>query len=117
MANFRENALTWVREGQPAAVAFRGLPGRLFGARVAAIGWGVSQGQGVPSGQLPDVRVPGSWVPPAQRFQVRVILDDPESVPLRVGMTASVSIYTESEGTMNVITRFWHQVIARLYYL
>jgi multidrug resistance efflux pump len=116
VANFRENALTRVREGQPAAVAFRGLPGRIFGARVGPIGWGVSQGQGVPSGQLPDVKVPGSWVPPAQRFQVRLTVDDPESVPLRVGMTASVAVYTEPEGTLNPITRFWHQVIAWLYY-
>jgi multidrug resistance efflux pump len=117
VANFRENALTWVREGQPAIIAFRGLPGRLFGARVGAIGWGVSQGQGVPSGQLPDVKVPGSWVPPAQRFQVRLTVDDPRSVPLRVGMTASVAVYTEPEGRLNAVTRFWHQVIAWLYYL
>ena len=117
VANFRENALTSVREGQPAAVAFHGLPGRTFNARVSAIGWGVSQGQGVPSGQLPDVKVPGSWVPQAQRFQVRLTVDDPESVPLRVGMTASVAVYTEPEGALNPVTRFWHQVIAWLYYL
>jgi multidrug resistance efflux pump len=116
VANFRENALTRVREGQPAAVAFRGLPGRLFGAHVAAVGWGVSQGQGVPSGQLPDVKVPGYWVPRAQRFQVRLTVDDPESVPLRVGMTASATVYTEPEGMLNRVTRNWHQVIAWLYH-
>jgi len=38
------------------------------GLVVVSVGWGVSQGQGVPSGQLPDVKVPESWVPPAQRF-------------------------------------------------
>src|SRR5262249_56194942 len=32
VANFRENALTRVREGQPAGVAFRGLPGRVLAA-------------------------------------------------------------------------------------
>ena len=117
VANFRENALTRVREGQPAGVAFRGVPGRVFGARVVSVGWGVSPGQGVPSGQLPDVKVPASWVPPAQRFQVRLILDDPGSVPLRVGMTGSVAVYTEPEGVLNDITHFWHQVIAWLYHL
>jgi multidrug resistance efflux pump len=117
VANFRENSLSRLREGQPALVAFRGLPGRLCPARVVTLGWGVNQGQGVPSGQLPDVKVPTSWVPPAQRFQVRLALDDPESVPLRVGMTGSVAVYTEPEGWLNHVTRFWHQVIAWLYYL
>src|SRR5216683_2835317 len=91
VANFRENAMSRLREGQPARVALRGAPGRVFDARVVSVGWGVSQGQGVPSGQLPDVKVPGSWVTPAQRFQVRLTLDDPGAMPLRVGMTGSVS--------------------------
>jgi multidrug resistance efflux pump len=117
VANFRENALVRLREGQPARVALRSLPGRLFDARVVSVGWGVSQGQGVPSGQLPDVKVPGSWVPPAQRFQVRLTLDDPDSPPLRVGMTGSVAVYTEPEGVLNQVTGFWHQVIAWLYHL
>jgi multidrug resistance efflux pump len=117
VANFRENSLARLREGQPAQVALRGVPGRLLDARVASVGWGVSQGQGVPSGQLPDVKVPTSWVPPAQRFQVRLTLDDPESVPLRVGMTGSVAVYTEPQGPLNDVTRFWHRVIAWLYYL
>jgi multidrug resistance efflux pump len=117
VGNFRENALVLVREGQPAGVAFRSLPGQVFDARVVSVGWGVSQGQGIPSGQLPDVRVPGSWVPPAQRFQVRLTLDQPQSVPLRVGMTGSVAVYTEPEGVLNEVTGSWHQVISWLYHL
>jgi multidrug resistance efflux pump len=117
VGNFRENVLARLHAGQRARVAFRTLPSRLFGARVVSVGWGVSQGQGVPSGQLPDVKVPDSWVPPAQRFQVRLILDDPASVPMRVGMTGSVAVYTQSEGVLNNITEFWHRVIAWLYHL
>ena len=71
----------------------------------------------MPSGQLPDVKIPASWVPPAQRFQVRLTLDDPGAVPMRVGMTGSVAIYTEPEGSLNDITQFWHRVIAWLYHL
>src|SRR5262249_27431546 len=114
VANFRENALTRLRQGQPAGVAFRGLPGRILGARVLSVGWGVSKGQGMPSGQLPEVKVPASWVPPAQRFQVRLALEDTASVPLRVGMTGSVAVYTQPGGLLNDITHFWHQVIAWL---
>jgi hypothetical protein len=32
-------------------------------------------------------------------------------------MTGSVAVYTESKGTLNRVTRFWHKVIAWLYYL
>ncbi len=117
VANFRENSLPRLREGQPALIAFRGLPGELYAGTVSSIGWGVSQGQGIPSGQLPDVKISTNWVPPAQRFQVRLTLDDPASVPLRVGMTGSVAVYTESDGRLNRVTRFWHKVIAWLYYL
>jgi multidrug efflux system membrane fusion protein len=117
VANYRENAIGRLQAGQPAGVAFRSLPGRIFDAQVVSVGWGVSQGQGVPSGQLPDVKMPSSWVPAAQRFQVRLALDDPASVPMRVGMTGSVAVYTEPEGVLNDITYFWHQVIAWLYHL
>jgi multidrug resistance efflux pump len=117
VANFRETSLTRMHEGQPALIAFRSRPGELFDAKVSTIGWGVSQGQGMPSGQLPDVKIPTSWVPPAQRFQVRLTLDDPNALPFRVGMTGSVAVYTDSKGTVNRVTRFWHKVIAWLYYL
>jgi multidrug resistance efflux pump len=117
VANFRENSLARLRAGQPARVALRGVPGRIQGAHVVSVGWGVSQGQGVPSGQLPDVKAPTSWVPPAQRFQVRLALDEPDAVPLRVGMTGSVVVYTESGGVLNDVTDCWHRVLAWLYYL
>jgi len=58
VANFRENAMARLRPGQPAKVAFRSSPNRVFDAHVISVGWGVSQGQGVPSGQLPEVKVP-----------------------------------------------------------
>jgi multidrug resistance efflux pump len=117
IANFREKGLQNMRAGHPALVAFRGMPGRLCHARVLWIGSGVSQGQGVPSGFLPEVKEQTSWIPAEQRFQVRLILEDPEAVPLRVGMTGSVSVYTESDGRMNPITEAVHRVIAWLYYL
>jgi len=117
VANFRENALMRLRTGQPAEVAFRSLPGKIFSAQVASVGWGVSQGQGMPSGQLPDVKVPATWVPPAQRFQVRVVIKDSESIPMRVGMTGSVAVYTEQQGVLNEVTRCWHTIIAWLYHL
>jgi multidrug resistance efflux pump len=117
VANFRESSLGRLRQGQPAWVALQVAPGRLLPARVESVGWGVSSGQGAPSGLLPDVKRQASWVPPAQRFQVRLELDDPSAIPLRVGMTGSVSVYTDPEGRLNEVTRLLHRAIAWLYYL
>jgi multidrug resistance efflux pump len=117
IANFREKGLERMRPGHPALVAFRGMPGRLQSARVLWISSGVSQGQGVPSGLLPEVKDQTNWIPAEQRFQVRLILEDPEAVPLRVGMTGSVSVYIEPEGRLNQVTEAVHRVIAWLYYL
>ncbi len=117
VANFRENALSRLRPGLPALISFRAAPGLMYRAHVFSIGGGVGQGQGVPSGLLPDVKYQSSWVPPSQRFQVRLTLDDPLALPLRVGMTGSVAIYTEDHGPLNAVTEAWHQVISWLYYL
>ena len=117
VAHFRENALVRVEEGRPALVALQGSPGLLLPARVTSTGWGVQHGQGVPSGALPEAKRQTSWVQPAQRFQVRLVLEEPEAVPLRVGMTGSVSVYTEPEGPLRALTRALHQVVAWLYYL
>jgi len=117
VAQLREKALERMRPGQPALVAFQGIPGQLWPARVQFVGWGVSQGQGVPSGLLPDVKNQTSWIPLSQRFQVRLVLDNPETVPLRVGMTGSVSVYVEPEGRLNRVTEAVHQIIAWFYYL
>jgi multidrug resistance efflux pump len=120
VANFRENNLVRMQPGQPALIALHGEPGRLLAATVQSVGAGVSQGQGVPSGLLPQVKNSASWVPLAQRFQVRLTLDDPENVNLRVGMTGSVSVYTEpteERGVVPRVTEGLHRILSWLYYL
>lgn len=118
VANVRENSLRQVKPGQPALVALQSKPGHLFPARVTAVGWGIGLGQGIPSGKLPEMKRQVSWVPAAQRFQVRLALDDPEAVqPLRVGMTGSVSIYTDDDaGVLNDITRGLHRLLSWFYF-
>lgn len=117
VANLRENSLGQLRVGQPAIVSLRGAPGRLLTARVISLGWGVGRGQGVPSGVLPEVKRNTSWIPPSQRFQVRLEITDADPVPLRVGMSGSVSVYTAPEHPLNGVTRGWHQFLSWLDYL
>src|SRR5262249_41704318 len=45
VANYRERSLERLRPGQRALVTFRAAPGRIYGARVFALGWGGNQGQ------------------------------------------------------------------------
>jgi multidrug resistance efflux pump len=117
VANFRERSLEEMRVGQPALVALQALPGRLFNAEVQAVGFGVSQGQGTPSGLLPDVKNQNVWIPASQRFQVRLTLDDSQNLPLRVGMTGSVSVYTSETHLLGRITRGLHEILAWFYFL
>lgn len=117
IGNYREECLEYMKAGQPALVAFQGVPGRLWPGRVEHIGWGVGQGQGVPSGQLPHIKDQTSWIPASQRFQVRVALDENASVPLRVGMTGSITVYVEPDARLNRVTETVHRLIAWFYYL
>lgn len=118
VANFRENVLGRMRPGQPALVGLQTVPGELLPARVESLGRGVAGGQGSPSGSLPAVKRRSSWVQPAQRFQVRILLDEAPSTPFRVGQTGSVSVYTdENETRLNEIMRAVHRAAVYLYYL
>jgi multidrug resistance efflux pump len=117
VANFRESNLQYLRAGQPAGIVFKSRPGQIYHGRVQTVGWGVDHGQGVPSGKLPAVRNPQDLIPATQRFQVRVVLDHPEEIPLRVGSTASVTVYTSPDFALNPVAEFWQDVESWLCYL
>ncbi len=116
VANYRERSLQRMQVGQDALVTFRGVPGRILGARVVALGRGVMQGQGMPSGNLPDVPQLRNWVPPSQRFQVRLALAEPDAVALRVGMTCTVTTLADPATPVLPVARFIHRFVALWYY-
>jgi multidrug resistance efflux pump len=117
VGNFRENNLQFIRPGQPVSIAFKAYPGQIFPGKVQSVGWGNSQGQGVPSGELPSIENPQQWIPLPNRFQVRVVMDDPAEVSLRVGATASLVIYTTPDYPLNPVTGFLQQLEAWFFYL
>jgi multidrug resistance efflux pump len=116
VANYRERSLERLRPGQRALVTFRAAPGRIYQARVSALGWGVNQGQGVPSGNLPEVPRLQNWVPPSQRFQVRLVLDDPGAAPLRVGTTCTVTTIADSASPIAPLTELIQRFVSLWYY-
>jgi multidrug resistance efflux pump len=117
VANFRENSLENVRPGQRVGLTFNTYPGRIFPGVVESVGWGVNQGQGAPSGNLPAIPEPQNWIRLAQRFQVRITPQPPPGYPLRVGATASVAVYTQDEYWLNGVTEIWQDIEAALEHL
>lgn len=119
VANFRENSLEKISSGQSALVELGIFPGRLFKAQVESVGWGVSAGQGVPSGDLPEVENPQDWLKLSQRFPVRLRLDKDfdASLSLRVGASATVLVYTGNNVLLNGLATLWMWIAAMLDYL
>jgi len=117
VANFRENSLENIRPGQRVGLTFNSYPGRVFPGMVQTVGWGVDQGQGSPSGNLPAVGEPKNWIRLSQRFQVRITPQLPPGHPLRVGATASVAVYTRDENWLNGVTETVQEIEAALEHL
>jgi multidrug efflux system membrane fusion protein len=91
IANFRETELPSIAIGDPATVWVMADNNRPLSGHVESIGWGVRpEDGGGPS--LPAVGRTLSWVIVAQRFPVRVRLDDPPDAAMRIGATVSVVV-------------------------
>jgi multidrug efflux system membrane fusion protein len=91
VGNFRETELPRIRVGDGATVWLLGAQNRALQGRVESIGWGVAPpNAGAPG--LPKVGRTLTWVVIAQRFPVRVRLEDvPEGVA-RLGETANILV-------------------------
>ena len=121
-AAMRENQLGNIAPGNRAFVTFDDRPGEVFPAHVESVGWGVTQGGEVPTGQLPTVDAPTGWLREPQRFPVRIVLDPPSEnskklPPGRSGAQASVVVLTRERSVMNPLSRLWIWVISKFSYL
>ncbi|MCL6741303.1 HlyD family secretion protein [Sphingomonas sp. RB56-2] len=121
-ADLRENQLGNVKPGQKVLVAFDVRPGKLFHGQVHSVGWGISQGDEAPTGQLSTVDAPKGWLREPQRFPVRILLDpeDDKEAALgaaRSGAQANVIIFTDDDNILNPIGRLWVKIVALLSYL
>jgi multidrug efflux system membrane fusion protein len=93
MANFREGEISHIPPGATADIYLPAAPGRHFAGKVQGIGWAVE-----PSGEidlphgLPLVRRELNWVHIAQRFPVRIEIEDPDPQLFRMGASAVATI-------------------------
>jgi membrane fusion protein, multidrug efflux system len=93
LANFRETFLARIRPGMRAEVFLLGYPNLRFRGRVEGVGWALFQDNGATVEGLPRVEPTLNWVRLAQRFPVRVTLEDRDArYPFRMGETAVVTI-------------------------
>jgi multidrug resistance efflux pump len=105
---FRENYIGPIRPGDRAVVTLMTYPDTPLEGRVESLGWGIAQQDGSTGEKLlPSISATFEWIRLAQRIPVRVhLFEVPEEIKLRVGMTASVMVLTEtseSDGTEPVV--------------
>ena len=101
-ANFKETELTYVRPGQTATVVLDIYPDVMWQAEVESI----SPATGAEFALLPPQNASGNWVKVVQRLPVLLKLKPNESaepLPLRAGMTASVSVDTKRERRLSTL--------------
>jgi len=96
-ANFKETDLTRMKVGEPATITIDAYPDHRFTGEVTSIG----AGTGAEFSLLPAQNATGNWVKVVQRVPVRISFSDPDhQVPLRTGLSASVSVDLQSgDGT------------------
>jgi multidrug resistance efflux pump len=121
-ADLRENQLGNVRPGQDVLISLDVLPGKLFHGRVSSVGWGVSQGDEAPSGQLSTMPKEQGWVRDPQRFPVRILVLPEEMRKAgidvgRSGAQANVIIFTSDKSLMNPIGRLYMKLVSIVSYL
>jgi membrane fusion protein, multidrug efflux system len=93
VANFRETFLARIRTGMRAEIFLLGYPNVRFRGHVEGVGWALFQDNGATVEGLPRVEPTLNWVRLAQRFPVRIILEDSDPrYPFRMGETAVVTI-------------------------
>jgi membrane fusion protein, multidrug efflux system len=96
MANFRETELKNIRAGTRATVYLMSDTSKRFDGKVDSIGYGVLPDDGgLVLGGLPRVQRSINWVRVAQRFPVKIRVDDPDADLFRVGASAVAQLHPE----------------------
>jgi len=91
VANFRETQLKHIGEGSPAEIYLQFRGGKWFRGKVVGPGWAVAPEYGTSTMGLPNVPRNLDWVRLAQRFPVRVEVENPDD-NFRIGASAVVTI-------------------------
>jgi multidrug efflux system membrane fusion protein len=104
VANFRETQLKHIEQGAPAEIYLQFKGGKRFRGKVVGPGWAVVPEYGTSTMGLPNVPRNLDWVRLAQRFPVRVEVENPDD-SFRVGASAVVTITGRAPTQVSVAKR------------
>jgi len=91
VANFRETQLKHIEEGAPSVVYLQFKGGKRFKGKVVGLAWAVVPEDGTSAIGLPSVPRNLDWVRLAQRFPVRIQVQNPDD-SFRIGASAVATI-------------------------
>lgn len=117
-AEFTENNLGHIKEGDEVAIVFDALPGQVIQGTVREVGFGVAV-DSAPLGSLPTINNDPDWLREAQRYPVWVdfeISNEQEARLLKVGSQASVIVYTGQHWLSNMLASLLIHLVAILTY-
>jgi membrane fusion protein, multidrug efflux system len=99
IANFREAEVRHMAPGTEAIVYLSSAPNQRFRGRVQGVGWAVKpEGElDLPPSGVPYVKRELNWVRVAQRFPVRIEVENPDQNLFRMGASA-VAIIKDTKG-------------------
>jgi multidrug efflux system membrane fusion protein len=99
VANFRETELDRIHKGSHSTLYLMSDSGRTFSGTVDSIGFGVFPDDGgAQAAGLPKVARTINWVRVAQRFPVRIRVDNPDPNLFRIGASAVALIHAGQDG-------------------
>jgi multidrug efflux system membrane fusion protein len=104
VANFRETQLKHIQEGAPAEVYLQFKGGKRFHGKVVGPGWAVVPEYGTSTMGLPNVPRNLDWVRLAQRFPVRIEVEQSDE-SFRVGASAVVTVTGRAPTQTSVASR------------
>jgi len=93
LANFNQESLKYVTNGQPVEVALNMYPGQIFPAKIEAIWKASGAGQLLPSGTLPNFE-PAPPQKPQGQYAVKIIFADADQSKFPIGAQGAAAIYT-----------------------
>lgn len=92
VANFRETEIARMAPGMAVTVYLMAQPKRALQGHIDSIGWAVLPDEASVVNGVPRVAKTLDWVRLAQRFPVRILLDQPPEDAMRIGASAVVVV-------------------------
>jgi len=93
------------------------LPGKIIKGEVDSIVWATGQGQYLATGMLPNNPDESDHPPPAQKYAVRVKIEDPNHYFLAMGARGESAIYTKHGAMIHLVRKVIIRVKSLTYYL